>query len=62
MTTTIERISGREEIVSIAARASLYAILLSALNHQRRPQELPHRLYADLGLQCQDGSATPSPH
>ena len=50
MTSTIEHAPVRNDIVAIAERASLYAILLSALGHQRRPQELPTRLYDDLNL------------
>jgi len=50
MTTIIDRAVPRDEIAAIAERASLYAVLLSALVHQRRPQELPPHLYADLGM------------
>ena len=39
-----------DNIVAIAERASLYAILLSALAHQRRPQLLPLRLREDLNV------------
>ena len=39
-----------DDIVVIAERASLYAVLLSALAHQRRPQALPRRLYDDLNI------------
>jgi hypothetical protein len=50
MTSIVERASHRDEITAIAERASLYAVLLSALSHQRRPQELPQHLYSDVNL------------
>ena len=45
-----DRQSSGDEILAIAERASLYAVLLSALAHQRRPQALPRRLYDDLNI------------
>jgi hypothetical protein len=48
MTHVSERVSPRDDIVAIAERASLYAILLSALAHQIRPPAVPTRLYDDL--------------
>jgi hypothetical protein len=50
MPTTTDCQSPGDEIVAIAERASLYAVLLSALAHQRRPQRLPRRLYEDLNI------------
>lgn len=50
MTTAIDRVSHKEDIVAIAPRATLYAVLLSALGHQRPAQELPRNLYADVSV------------
>lgn len=50
MTQMIDRAPLSEDIVSIARRASLYQLLLSALQRQKRVQELPSHLYGDLGL------------
>jgi hypothetical protein len=50
MTMSIDRSSRQEDIVAIASRATLYAVLLSALGHQKQPQQLPRGLYADLNL------------
>jgi hypothetical protein len=41
MTAITDRTTARDDIVEIASRASLYAVLLSALAHQRRVQPLP---------------------
>jgi hypothetical protein len=50
MTDISNRVAFRENIVDIAGRASLYAVLLSALTHQKRFQPLPLRLYEDLNI------------
>ena len=50
MTAIIDRVSTREDIVAIAERASLYEWLRNTFRRDHSPQELPHRLYADLGL------------
>lgn len=50
MTQMIDRVPLSEDIVSIAKRASLYQLLLSALQRQKRVQELPGHLYNDLGI------------
>ncbi|WP_332685609.1 hypothetical protein [Devosia sp.] len=50
MSQAIERLSATDELVAIAEKASLYALLQQALRRQRIPQELPSRLYDDLGL------------
>ncbi|UXN74578.1 hypothetical protein N8D56_05460 [Devosia sp. A8/3-2] len=50
MTQMIDRVPLSEDIVTIAKRASLYQLLLSALQRQKRVQELPGYLYKDSGL------------
>lgn len=50
MTQMIDRVPLSEDIVTIAKRASLYQLLLAALQRQKRVQELPGNLYADLGI------------
>jgi hypothetical protein len=50
MTDMIERLPATNELVALAERASLYQLLLAALGRQRKPQQLPAWLYADLGL------------
>ena len=50
MAAITERATSRDDIVEIAERASLYAVLLSALAHQRRFQPLPRSLYEDLNI------------
>jgi hypothetical protein len=50
MTISIDRVSPKDDIVAIASRATLYAVLLSALGHQKQPQVLPRSLYADLNV------------
>lgn len=50
MTITDRANPSRDDIVDIAERASLYAVLLSALAHQRRVQPLPPRLYEDVNI------------
>lgn len=50
MTDMINSRPARTDLVALAERASLYQLLLSALQHQRKAQQLPPWLYADLGL------------
>jgi hypothetical protein len=50
MTLAIDRLPASDDLVAIAERASLYQLLLSALQRQRHIQQLPASLYADLGL------------
>ncbi|WP_240231105.1 hypothetical protein [Devosia lacusdianchii] len=50
MTQMIDRLPATDDLVAIAERASLYQLLQSALRRQRRGQELPSRLYRDVGL------------
>jgi hypothetical protein len=50
MTVITHRATSGDDIVDIAGRASLYAVLLSALAHQKRFQPLPRRLCEDLNI------------
>jgi hypothetical protein len=50
MSKAIEIHSRHDDLVAIAARASLFALLQQALRRQHHPQELPGRLYDDLGI------------
>lgn len=50
MTLVIDRLPRSEDPVAIAERTSLYQLLLAALHRQRKAQQLPSWLYADLGL------------
>lgn len=50
MTQSIEHLPASRSLLDIVERASLFALLQQALERQRRVQELPGRLYADLGL------------
>jgi len=50
MTQSIEHLPASRSLLDIVERASLFALLQQALERQKRPQELPSRLYADLGL------------
>ena len=50
MTQMIDRLPVSTDLVAIAQRASLYELLLSAMQRQHKPQQLPSRLHADLGL------------
>ena len=50
MTQMIEHSPASRSLLDMVERASLFALLQQALDHQKRPQELPGRLYADLGL------------
>jgi len=50
MTQLIEHSPASRSLLDMVERASLFALLQQALAHQKRPQELPGRLYADLGI------------
>jgi hypothetical protein len=50
MTQMIDRLPLNEDLVAIAERASLFALLQQALRRQRVPQNLPSHLYDDLGI------------
>lgn len=50
MTQMIEPLPASRSLLDMVERASLFALLQQALEHQKRPQRLPGRLYEDLGL------------
>lgn len=50
MTHVIEHSPATRSLLDMVERASLFALLQQALEHQKQPQELPGRLYDDLGL------------
>ena len=50
MTETITHGSTSRSLLDIVERASIFALLQQALEHQKRPQELPGRLYDDLNV------------
>jgi len=50
MSKAIEIRTPGDDLVAIAERASLFALLQQALRRQHHPQELPARLYDDLGI------------
>ncbi|KQX38923.1 hypothetical protein ASD04_09765 [Devosia sp. Root436] len=50
MSQMIDRLPLSEDLVTIAKKASLYSLLQQALRRRRLPQQLPPRLYDDLGL------------
>ncbi len=50
MTQMIDRSPASRSLLDMVERASIFALLQQALEHQKRPQELPARLYDDLGL------------
>lgn len=50
MSQMIDRLPHSDELVAIAEKASLYALLQQALRRQRIPQTLPAKLYDDLGI------------
>jgi hypothetical protein len=50
MTQSIEHLNTSRSLLDIVERASLFALLQQALERQKGAQELPSRLYADLGL------------
>lgn len=50
MAAITDRATPGDDIVDIAERASLYAVLLSALAHQRRFQPLPRQFHQDLNI------------
>ena len=50
MTQLIDHSPASRSLLDMVERASLFALLQQALEHQKRPQELPSRLYDDLGI------------
>lgn len=50
MTQLIEQSPASRSLLDMVERASLFALLQQALEHQKRPQQLPGHLYEDLGL------------
>jgi hypothetical protein len=50
MSKAIEIHSPGNALVAIARKASRYALLQQALRREHHPQELPARLYDDLGI------------
>lgn len=50
MTQMIDQSPASRSLLDLVERASLFALLQQAMDHQKRPQDLPTRLYADLGL------------
>ena len=50
MTQMIDHSPTSRSLLDLVERASLFGLLQQALEHQKRPQDLPGRLYADLGL------------
>ena len=50
MTQLIEQSPASRSLLDMVERASLFALLQQALEHQKQSQELPRRLYDDLGL------------
>ncbi|UJW84167.1 hypothetical protein [Devosia sp. SL43] len=50
MTDMTARHSTGQSLLDIVERASLFALLQQALEHQKLPPEVPRRLYDDLGI------------
>ena len=50
MTAAIEPLPATRDLVAIAERASLFALLQQAMQRQHRPQQLPRGLYGDLNI------------
>lgn len=50
MTQGIEHLNTSRSLLDIVERASLFALLQQAMERQKRVQELPGRLYDDLGI------------
>ena len=50
MTQDITELPASRSLLDIVERASLFALLQQALEHQKRPQELPGQLYDDLNV------------
>ena len=50
MTDSMQHLPASRSLLDIVERASLFALLQQAIEHQIRPQELPGRLYDDLGI------------
>ena len=50
MTQRIEHLPASRSLLDMVERASLFGLLQQALDYQKRPQQLPARLYEDLGI------------
>lgn len=50
MTPLTQQVPASRSLLDIVERASLFALLQQAMAHQRQSQELPARLYGDVGL------------
>ena len=50
MTDSLTDLPARPSLLDIVERASLFALLQQAMQRQHTPQELPVRLYDDLGI------------
>lgn len=50
MTDVIAQGTTSRSLLDIVERASLFALLQQALEHQKLPQDLPGRLYVDVGI------------
>lgn len=50
MTPLTQQVPASRSLLDIVERASLFALLQQAMAHQKQSQELPARLYGDLGL------------
>lgn len=50
MTDVIAQGTTSRSLLDIVERASLFALLQQALEHQKRPPDLPSRLYDDVGI------------
>lgn len=51
MTHQIDQLVPGRSLLDIVERASLFALLQQALQHARRPPEVPPRLQSDVGMQ-----------
>lgn len=56
MTDRIEHLSPSRSLLDMVERASLFALLQQAMQHQKRPQDLPPRLYEDVGFDPTNGA------
>ena len=50
MSEMIDRSASADDFVAIVERASLYQLLIAALQWQKRAPDLPWKLYDDLGI------------
>jgi len=61
MTDRIEHLSPSRSLLDMVERASLFALLQQALQHQTRLQEVPPRLYDDVGFDPASGAMSARP-